>query len=92
MELRVEPMSDVLGARVTGIDLRDGLDDATFAELRRIWLDHLVTRTTLLILLRFWHRICPVILRVLCLRSMVVAVCDDFATCEHTTLVTRRLE
>ena len=35
-------MSDVLGARVTGIDLRDGLDDATFAELRRIWLDHLV--------------------------------------------------
>ena len=42
MELRVEPMSDVLGARVTGIDLRDGLDDATFAELRRIWLDHLV--------------------------------------------------
>ena len=42
MDLRVEPMSDVLGARVTGIDLRDGLDDATFAELRRIWLDHLV--------------------------------------------------
>ena len=42
MELRLEPMSDVLGARVTGIDLRDGLDDATFAELRRIWLDHLV--------------------------------------------------
>ena len=42
MELRVEPMSDVLGARVTGIDLRDGLDAATFAELRRIWLDHLV--------------------------------------------------
>ena len=40
MELRVEPMSDVLGARVTGIDLRDGLDDATFAELRRNWLDH----------------------------------------------------
>ena len=42
MELNVEPMSDVLGARVTGIDLRDGLDAATFAELRRIWLDHLV--------------------------------------------------
>ena len=32
----------MLGARVTGIDLRDGLDAATFAELRRIWLDHLV--------------------------------------------------
>ena len=42
MELRVEPMSDVLGARVTCIDLRDGLDAATFAELHRIWLDHLV--------------------------------------------------
>ena len=40
MELEVEPVSDVLGARVTGIDLRDVLDDATFAELRRNWLDH----------------------------------------------------
>ncbi len=32
-------MSDVLGARATGIDIRDGLDDTTVAELRRNWLD-----------------------------------------------------
>ncbi len=42
MGLNVEPLSDVLGARVTGIDLTRPVDDATFAELRRIWLDYLM--------------------------------------------------
>ncbi len=39
--MQVEPLPHALGALVTGIDLRD-LDDAAFAALRQVWLDHLV--------------------------------------------------
>ena len=37
MDLRVEPMSDVLGACVTGIDLRDGLTKRVFRDVVQAW-------------------------------------------------------
>jgi len=40
-QLHVEPLAGAIGAVVTGVDLAD-LDDATVAELRAIWLEHLV--------------------------------------------------
>jgi taurine dioxygenase len=39
--LTVEPLAGAIGAVITGVDLAD-VDDATMAEIRRIWLDHLV--------------------------------------------------
>jgi len=42
-KLRVRPSGSALGADVEGVDLAD-LDDATFAALRRAWLDYLVIR------------------------------------------------
>jgi taurine dioxygenase len=39
--LHVEPLAGAIGAIVTGVDLTR-LDDATVAELRAIWLEHLV--------------------------------------------------
>jgi taurine dioxygenase len=42
MTVLVEPLSDALGARLTGVDLRAGLDDATMNDIRRAWLDHFV--------------------------------------------------
>ena len=39
--LEVEPLAGAIGAVITGVDLAD-LDDATVAEIRRIWLEHLV--------------------------------------------------
>lgn len=42
MTLRVEPSGEACGARVTGVDLSRPLDPATVAELRAIWLEHLV--------------------------------------------------
>jgi taurine dioxygenase len=42
MALTVRPLSHALGAAVTGVDLREPLDAATLAEIRRIWLDKLV--------------------------------------------------
>jgi taurine dioxygenase len=40
-QLRVEPLAGAIGAIVTGVDLRE-LDEATLAELRAVWLEHLV--------------------------------------------------
>jgi taurine dioxygenase len=40
-QLHVEPLAGAIGAVVTGVDLAD-VDDATVAELRAIWLEHLV--------------------------------------------------
>jgi alpha-ketoglutarate-dependent 2,4-dichlorophenoxyacetate dioxygenase len=34
MTLTIEPLSPLFGARITGVDLVDGLDDATFADIR----------------------------------------------------------
>lgn len=42
MTVSVEPLSDALGARLTGVDLRGELDDATMNDIRRAWLDHFV--------------------------------------------------
>lgn len=42
MSLQVTPLSPVVGAEVSGIDLREPLDDATVAELRAALLEHLV--------------------------------------------------
>ncbi|HET7341470.1 MAG TPA: TauD/TfdA family dioxygenase [Methylomirabilota bacterium] len=40
--MRVEPIAGALGAEVSGVDLSKDLADATIAELRRAWLEHLV--------------------------------------------------
>src|SRR4051812_30452511 len=41
-KLEVEPIGYSLGARVTGVDLRQPPDATTMAEIRAAWLDHLV--------------------------------------------------
>ena len=38
----VEPIADVLGAEIAGVDLSADLADETIAEIRGAWLDHLV--------------------------------------------------
>ncbi len=38
--MKIEPVSDAVGARVTGIDLSQEMDDATFAAVHQAWLDH----------------------------------------------------
>lgn len=40
MAIAVEPSGQVCGARVTGVDLTEGLDQGTVAEIRRAWLEH----------------------------------------------------
>ena len=42
MKIDLEPLTGVLGAEVAGLDLRQPLDDETFATLRSALLDHLV--------------------------------------------------
>jgi taurine dioxygenase len=39
--LEVEPLAGAIGAVITGVDLAD-VDDVTVAEIRRLWLEHLV--------------------------------------------------
>jgi taurine dioxygenase len=41
-KLEVTPLAGALGAEIAGVDLTHDLDDAIVAEIRRIWLDHLV--------------------------------------------------
>lgn len=38
--LAVAPLARALGAEVAGVDLAAGIDDAQFAELRRVFVDH----------------------------------------------------
>lgn len=40
--IEVEPLTPTLGATVRGVDLTQPLDDATFAEIERAWMTHLV--------------------------------------------------
>ena len=40
--IEVQPLTPTIGAEVAGLDLRDGPDDATFAELEKAFLDHKV--------------------------------------------------
>jgi len=42
MSLAVHPVAGALGAEISGVDLSKPLDDTTFAEMRRAWLEHLV--------------------------------------------------
>ncbi|GMV55137.1 MAG: taurine dioxygenase [Betaproteobacteria bacterium] len=42
MAIKVRKLSYGLGASITGVDLRSPLDDATMADVRKAWLDHLV--------------------------------------------------
>jgi taurine dioxygenase len=42
VELRVTPLAGALGAEITGVDLAGDLADEVVAEIRRIWLEHLV--------------------------------------------------
>jgi alpha-ketoglutarate-dependent taurine dioxygenase len=40
--LRVRPLSPALGAEIIGVDLRQPLDDLSFAQIRDAWHEHLV--------------------------------------------------
>ena len=40
--MRVEPLAGALGAEIGGVDLAKDLSGATVAEIRRVWLEHLV--------------------------------------------------
>jgi taurine dioxygenase len=40
--MRVEPLAGALGAEIGGVDLAKDLSDAIVAEIRRVWLEHLV--------------------------------------------------
>jgi taurine dioxygenase len=40
--MTVEPLAGALGAEVSGVDLARDLDDETIADIRRVWLEHLV--------------------------------------------------
>ena len=44
MALKIRKLSHALGAEVTGVDLRNPLDEATFGEIRRAWHEHLLLR------------------------------------------------
>jgi taurine dioxygenase len=41
-KLRVRKLGYAIGAEITGVDLRKPLDEATIAEIRRAWLDHIM--------------------------------------------------
>jgi taurine dioxygenase len=40
--LQIRPVAGAIGAEIHGVDLSNELSDATIAEIRRAWLDHLV--------------------------------------------------
>ncbi|MEC7488870.1 MAG: TauD/TfdA family dioxygenase [Pseudomonadota bacterium] len=40
--ISVEPLSDGIGARVTGVNLCEGLNDEVMREIRQAWIDHFV--------------------------------------------------
>ena len=42
MTIKIEPVSDAVGARITGIDLREDMDAAAFRTVHQAWLDHQV--------------------------------------------------
>ena len=42
MTLTVKPLSPALGAEIAGLDLREDISDATFAEILDVWHQHLV--------------------------------------------------
>jgi taurine dioxygenase len=42
MTININKLSDACGAEITGIDLRQPLDEGTVTELYRAWLEHLV--------------------------------------------------
>lgn len=42
MSIAVNPVSNAIGARITGVDLRGGLDEATMQAIRQAWLDNFV--------------------------------------------------
>ena len=42
--ITVKRLAPALGAEMAGVDLRAPIDDATFAELKRAWHEHLVLR------------------------------------------------
>ncbi len=42
MQFTVTPLSDTIGARITGLDLRQPLDEDTARAIREVWLDHCV--------------------------------------------------
>ena len=41
-QITVTPLSEVIGARVTGVDISKPLDAETTAEITQAWLDHVV--------------------------------------------------
>jgi taurine dioxygenase len=53
MGIRLRPLADTVGAEVTGVDLNEAVDDATFAAIRAAWLRHAV------LLFRGQHALTP---------------------------------
>ena len=49
--IAVHPIAGPLGAEISGVDLGADLDEATIADIRRAWLEHLV--------IFFRDRTCP---------------------------------
>ncbi|MDC0033679.1 TauD/TfdA family dioxygenase [Alphaproteobacteria bacterium] len=42
MTIKIEPLSDAVGARITGIDLRNDMDASAFQTVHKAWLDYQV--------------------------------------------------
>lgn len=42
--ITVTPLAPALGAEISGVDLREPIDPAAFAEIKQAWADHLVLR------------------------------------------------
>ena len=42
MGISVERLSEAAGARISGVDLRGGLDDVVMKDIHRAWLDNFV--------------------------------------------------
>jgi taurine dioxygenase len=40
--VQIQPVTSIIGAEISGVDLRDDLDDQTIATIRQAFLDHLV--------------------------------------------------
>lgn len=51
MSLQTRPLQPTVGAEIVGIDLADPVDDATFAEIKKAWLDRSI------LLFRNQHRL-----------------------------------
>ena len=42
MDFTVSKLTPEIGAEIRGLDLREPLDDETLAQVRQVWLDHVI--------------------------------------------------